>query len=106
VYLEQLLVIDCGVICKFADALLKTPAHIETGFSSCIPNVSFSFLYVSQASHLGYDIGKEGKGKVVPVLICAQHHDDVLLTPALDGGEWSASRPGRFTPRERALGTH
>jgi hypothetical protein len=28
------------------------------------------------------------------------------LTSALDGGEWSASRPGRFTPRERAPGTH
>jgi hypothetical protein len=27
------------------------------------------------------------------------------LTSALDGGEWSASRPGRFTPEERALGT-
>jgi hypothetical protein len=28
------------------------------------------------------------------------------LTSALDGGEWSASRPGRFTPRETAPGTH
>jgi hypothetical protein len=28
------------------------------------------------------------------------------LTLALDGGEWSASRPGRFTPRERVPGTH
>jgi hypothetical protein len=28
------------------------------------------------------------------------------LTSALDGGEWSISRPGRFTPRERAPGTH
>jgi hypothetical protein len=28
-----------------------------------------------------------------------------LLTSALDGGEWSASRPGRFTHRERATGT-
>jgi len=27
------------------------------------------------------------------------------LTSALDGGEWSASRPGRFTPREKAPGT-
>jgi len=27
------------------------------------------------------------------------------LTSALDYGEWSASRPGRFTPRERAPGT-
>jgi hypothetical protein len=29
-----------------------------------------------------------------------------LLTSALDGGEWSASCPGRFTPRERVPGTH
>jgi len=28
------------------------------------------------------------------------------LTSALDGGEWSASLPGRFTPRERAPCTH
>jgi hypothetical protein len=28
------------------------------------------------------------------------------LTSALDGGEWLASRPGRFTPREKALDTH
>jgi hypothetical protein len=29
----------------------------------------------------------------------------VFLTSALVGGEWPASRPGRFTPRERAPGT-
>jgi hypothetical protein len=29
-----------------------------------------------------------------------------IFTRALDVGEWSASRPGRFTPRERAPGTH
>jgi hypothetical protein len=29
-----------------------------------------------------------------------------FLTSALDGGEWSASCPGRFTPRENARGTH
>jgi hypothetical protein len=28
------------------------------------------------------------------------------LTSALDRGEWSASRPCRFTPRESAPGTH
>jgi hypothetical protein len=27
------------------------------------------------------------------------------LTSALEGGQWSASRPGRFTPRERAPDT-
>jgi hypothetical protein len=30
----------------------------------------------------------------------------VFLTLALAGGEWSASRPGCFTPRERAPGIH
>jgi len=31
-------------------------------------------------------------------------HD--FLTSELDGGEWSASLPGHFTPRQRAPGTH
>jgi hypothetical protein len=30
----------------------------------------------------------------------------LFLTSVLDGGEWSTSIPGRFTPGERALGTH
>jgi hypothetical protein len=30
----------------------------------------------------------------------------VFLTLALVGGEWSISRPGRFTPGERALDAH
>jgi hypothetical protein len=30
----------------------------------------------------------------------------IFLTSALVGGEWSASRRGRFTPKERAPGTH
>jgi hypothetical protein len=30
----------------------------------------------------------------------------ILLTSALVGGEWSASRPGRFSPGEGAPGTH
>jgi hypothetical protein len=30
----------------------------------------------------------------------------IFLTSALAGDEWSASLPGRFTPGERAPGTH
>jgi hypothetical protein len=30
----------------------------------------------------------------------------IFLTSVLVGGEWTASRPGRFTPEERAPGTH
>jgi hypothetical protein len=29
-----------------------------------------------------------------------------ILTSPLDGDEWSSSRPGRFTPRERVPGNH
>jgi hypothetical protein len=29
-----------------------------------------------------------------------------ILTSAVDGVEWSASRPDRFIPRERTSGTH
>jgi hypothetical protein len=35
-----------------------------------------------------------------------RHSSIHSFTSALDGGEWSASRPGRFIPRERAAGTH
>jgi hypothetical protein len=30
----------------------------------------------------------------------------IFLASALVGGEWLASRPGRFTPGERVAGTH
>jgi hypothetical protein len=60
----------------------------------------------------------KGKDKVVPVLFLTGHHAMkvywgsggiaplILLASVLDGGEWSASRPGHFTVRERAPGTH
>jgi hypothetical protein len=57
------------------------------------------------------------KGKMLSLCFSrAPRHEGVLgelryssthsLTSAVDGGEWSTSRPGRFTPRERAPGTH
>jgi hypothetical protein len=56
------------------------------------------------------------KGKTVPALNQALCHEAIhigewgivlpFLTSALDGGEWSASRPGCFTLRERAPGTN
>jgi hypothetical protein len=36
----------------------------------------------------------------------ADVYSHIFLTSALAGGEWSASRPDRFTPGERAPGTH
>jgi hypothetical protein len=56
------------------------------------------------------------KGKLSLCFNWAPRHEGVLgewkyssthsLTSGLGGGEWSASRPGRSTPRERAPGTH
>jgi hypothetical protein len=40
----------------------------------------------------------KGKGEVVPVLFLIEHHAMKAY--------WSDSLPGRFTPRERASGTH
>jgi hypothetical protein len=35
-----------------------------------------------------------------------RHSSYSFLNSVLDGGEWSASRPGRVLPRERTPGTH
>jgi hypothetical protein len=62
-------------------------------------------------------IKSKGKGKVVPLCLTNQalRHEGVwrsgridprFLASALVGDEWSTSRPDRFTPGERALGTH
>jgi hypothetical protein len=60
--------------------------------------------------------GGKCKGKVVPVLDEAPRHKGVFgewryssthsVTSTLDEGEWSASRPGHFTPMERTPFTH
>jgi hypothetical protein len=48
----------------------------------------------------------EGRG-VYRVLVREWRYSSThSLTSAIDGGEWSASRAGRFTPREGAPGTH
>jgi hypothetical protein len=74
---------------------------------------------VNYYNYQPYDITYTGvgkKGKVILVLNYAPRHEDVLgkwrcssthsLNSTLDGGEWSASRPGRFIATERTAGTH
>jgi hypothetical protein len=48
---------------------------------------------------------------IVPIIlsktcICTRVLFRTFLTSAVGGNEWSASRPGRFTPGERASGIH
>jgi hypothetical protein len=48
------------------------------------------------------------KGEVVPVLLTEHHAMEAYWGSegVAPRGEWSASCPGRFTPRERDPGTH
>jgi len=81
---------------------LKT-IQIETGFKDAVSCMVGSISTPESVT-------VKDKSKVVPVLLLTEHH--VMkkywysLTSALDGGERLASRPGRFTPREREPGTH
>jgi hypothetical protein len=46
----------------------------------------------------------KGKGKAIPVLFLTEHHTmKTYWGNGVDGGEWSASCPGLFTPREEPL---
>jgi hypothetical protein len=80
----------------------------------CNVFISFSYFLLK---NVATELEGSNKVKVKLPLCLTKHHSmktywgvEVLLhaflTSALDGGEWSASRPGRFTPRERAPGTH
>jgi hypothetical protein len=40
------------------------------------------------------------------ILVEWSHSSTYSVTLAIDGGEWSTSRPGRFTPRKIATGAH
>jgi hypothetical protein len=57
------------------------------------------------------DVTLTGKLSLDLMNLASRHHEDVWgtggITPpfsALDGGEWSASRPVRFTPGESSPG--
>jgi hypothetical protein len=65
----------------------------------------------------GCTIWEEVKVKLSLCFFITEHHtmkasrewrynSTHYLTSELDGGEWSASRLGRFNPRERVPGTH
>jgi hypothetical protein len=57
------------------------------------------------SQQLKYINASKGKGKVIPVHAMKAYRVVEIelhsLTSSLDRGEWSASHPGHFTPRER-----
>jgi hypothetical protein len=62
--------------------------------------MSESIAIISQVGAIGEVKVKQG------VLGEWRYSSDHSVTSAVDGGELSASRPGHFTSRERAPGTH
>jgi hypothetical protein len=48
----------------------------------------------------------KGNGQVVPVLKLIKYQAMKMYDLGTRWGEWSTSRPGRFTPGEMAPGTH
>jgi hypothetical protein len=94
------------------------PKHVKV---SCIFSRFFIPYKVASVHSSWWNLccGCERYRVWIKLFLCfnwAPHHVGVLgewryssthsLTSALDGGEWSASRSGRFTPRERVPGTH
>jgi hypothetical protein len=83
-------------------------------------NPSYSQQYLELNSDTSGVSGKQHgkcKGKVVLCFFLTEHHAmkaywgsggiaPRILDLGTDGGKWSASRPDRFTPRERAPRTH
>jgi hypothetical protein len=65
-----------------------------------LPRTFVLFMFIHDAvrisDYMHYDEGVWGSG-------CIDH---IFLTSAQVGGEWSASRPGRFAPGEGAPGIH
>jgi hypothetical protein len=68
----------------------------------CPQHLSLLFVLINVKLSLSFNWSPRHEG----VLEVWKYSSTHPLTSALDGGEWSASRPGHFTPRERAPGTH
>jgi hypothetical protein len=98
--------------------LLNDPKVLHTDSSKVVVIYPMKFnLYIAIKSNKIHLYSKKVKVKLKFSLCSTKHHamkaywewrysSTYSLTSALDGGEWSTSRPGRFTPRERAPGTH
>jgi hypothetical protein len=72
-----------------------------------IPVLKFVSNNIGKLSYNMPDTGQRGMKVKVKLSLCfffkAKQH---AMTSALDGGKWSASCPGHFTPKEGAAGTH
>jgi hypothetical protein len=113
VFLRSVLILSTHLLCLLC-------ACFPRGFPKISPPLLFELHDHCSSQCLRFDYPSSTKQVVkVKLSLCfnwAPYHEGVLgewryssthsLTSALDGGEWSASRPGRFTPREKAHGTH
>jgi hypothetical protein len=95
----------------------KMQEKVTCAFAHCVGNVGHICQHCICICNKWTSSFIKVKGEVVRVLFLTEHHAMKVywgveyssthsLTSALDGGEWSASLPGRFTPKEIAPNTH
>jgi hypothetical protein len=109
-----------------ADHSLPTSAKVQNTRMPPPPQVFLPWCLIKQGirphgvvlSKTQFHLYLTVKVKKVKLSLCLTKHHAMkthwgvevqlhaFLTSALDGGEWSASRPGCFTPKERSPGTH
>jgi hypothetical protein len=105
------------------DLPLSACLNFRTALPDCLPRDGWRTNYANGVEKCKRCIPEQlkrekGKGKFAPMLLFWvitapwrrvgewKYSSTHSLTSTLDGGERSVSRPGRFTPRERAPGTH
>jgi hypothetical protein len=96
---------------SWATSIIKCLPRWSVGEKSSSSYIRFDAFLASEYNEvfLGYQLGKVVQfcsttpWRRIGEWRCSYTHSLIL---ALDGGEWSASCPGRFTPREIAPGTH
>jgi hypothetical protein len=104
-------------IVSFIQNTFTSLPHLTDAFDAifCICNLTW-VAFVCRNIILSYHYYLKIKEKLSSCFNWAPRHEGVLgewmyssthsLSSALDAGEWSASRPYHFTPREKAPGTH
>jgi len=76
--------------------------HVYIGFKLRLSAISVVVVVVVVVN-LSLCLTKQSRHEDALSWRCSSTHS---LTSAIEEGEWSASRPGRFTPGERAPSTH
>jgi hypothetical protein len=92
----------CMEHCYSAGTRSRLPATLEFAVGKTISSLPQREKYFVVSCPCDFKWAPRHEGVLGEWMYSSTHS----LTSALDGGGWSASRPGRFTPRERDTDSH